>query len=161
VGRPQTIFVDRDVLLANVCRLWNAALDAFDEPIADGQRRVAIADADERKAWKACEADLHNPVVREKHLVAIRNRREEESYLAHQQKKRDSILTHWLAYDLHAITGRTDLSPSVRLRVNQALRSLEADGLVDIEGRRAVAICPTPAGLARAKELQEAAGNAS
>jgi len=152
MGRPQTIFVDRNKLLTNLCAHWKAALAFFDQPLADGERRVEAARKAEEEAAAAFQANHCHETAMRMHDAA-RVRREELTFLTRQEQSREAVLSEWLPYDLHMLTGRVDLSPSERLRTNQALRSLAAEGLLDIRGTRATAIAPTPAGLARAAEL--------
>jgi hypothetical protein len=152
MGRPQTIFVNPDELLANVCRLWNATAGELDRDVADGERRALAADQAAQAAEVAFNAERFNMAVHEKRMAAIRYRREEHDYLAGRKNAREALDRDGLPYDILAFAGKS-LSPSERLRVNQALRDLERQGLVEITSPRATRIWPTPEGLAKAREL--------
>lgn len=56
----------------------------------------------------------------------------------------------WTHYDLQRFVGR-DLTPSERIRHQQAIRELEAAGLVELSGVRATAVRITELGRAEIK----------
>jgi hypothetical protein len=153
MARPQTIFIDRDKLLANLCRLWEASLRNVEGPIADATAALEQAAAESAAAYEASRPNPFDPDIRERAMAAARRHREARERLSFCEKRRDELVGAGLPYDLHALAGTHDLSPSERLRTNQALRSMEAEGLLDIYGVRATAIWPTEAGLAKAREL--------
>ncbi len=59
----------------------------------------------------------------------------------------------WIKYDIAVLSGRDDFSDSERIRWQQAVRKLEAEGLVEIIGVKATQVRLTAAGTRFAKEL--------
>jgi hypothetical protein len=66
-----------------------------------------------------------------------------------QERQQVLALAVWVPRDLVALTGKL-LTPSERIRTQQAIRQLEVDGLVDLDARH---IRLTEAGRKMAKQL--------
>ncbi len=127
MGRPKTVNLDPDSLLAAVVNQYDAALAALDEQIAELVARHTAATGHERyQVWSR--------------LCSARATREDDA-------------AEGVLYRVPEFLGH-DPTDTERLRVQQAIRRLEADGLVAIKGAiRAQAVRPTEAGRQRLRNL--------
>jgi hypothetical protein len=157
VARPRTIFVDPDTLLVNICNGWKAILADLEAGLPEAERALAEAQAAHGPAWEAWVNGPRGETAGRNYHLAAERVSEARAHLRQIVKRRDDFLAAGLQYDLLAFLGRSDVSPSERLRANQALRRMEAEGLVTIYGQRATRIWPTDEGLARAAELSREA----
>src|SRR5690606_32476916 len=109
MGRPKTIHVDPLALLRAIGRATRADLERLESEIADLDRRKNAGEL----GWGAWQEDRH---------IAIFDK---------EAIERDGV-----KYDLPRFAGR-ELSGSERIRHQQAIRQLEAEGLVAIHGAKA------------------------
>ena len=120
MGRPRTIHVDRLALLAGISRA------TADQVAHLGSEHVRVKGLHEARTIDYAR------------LVNL------QAAIYHEQ---ESIEAWGVVYDLFAFTGR-ELSPSERIRHQQAIRRLAADGVVELTGRRATRVRLTAAGTA-------------
>ena len=118
MGRPQTIYVDSNALLAGIARATREVLADIDAELAELNAREAV------------KHDFQTGQT----IYAL-------------ERYRRTIKSDGVLYDLSAFAGRR-LSPSERIRYQQALRAMAATGLVELLGKKARRVKITPAGLA-------------
>jgi hypothetical protein len=128
MGRPKTIFIDRDQLLVGI---WQAVHDD-----------LALLQAELDRLSTKMETSIYS-YERSRFSQQIAHLRRA---ITNQEKD------GWVVYNTERFSQR-ELTPSERLRVQQALRSMETGGLLQIEGAKATALRLTAAGLLRVEAL--------
>ncbi len=124
MARRKTIYVDEMKLLANICRITTSDLALLKR---EADRLEAEYDADVKLYWLWQEA-------------------------CNLRKWREIIKADGIEYDLVEFAGR-DLTPSERIRHQEAVRRLEAHGLVQLYGTRASRVRVTRKGWKAANEI--------
>lgn len=145
MGRPRLHSFPADEMLRRIAGVIQARREALQAELDAAQADQAA----EREAAAANEAARIASGLDYAQWARLRPQppRGDGWHREYHAKRALADLANGIPYDLEAFTGRNDLTPSARIAAQKSIRQLEAEGLVKIEGMRAVSINITPAGL--------------
>jgi hypothetical protein len=130
MGRPRTINVNRDELLAGIDKALQADIAVLEAELSD-----CLAER-ETHTYSSYRIDQTIGTIRRE----IEYRR----------------VSGWVAYNVERFADR-ELTPSEKIRHQQSLRSMEQAGLVELSGIRATLARLTDTGLTRVQAMQATA----